>query len=336
MALKKVQPIVEEPPQRHGEERPKHGDSHDEGNWLISYADMMTLLCGFFIMLFSMAKLDDPKYDSFKEAVVKHFGGNYATPAPKELAKFMTQLLQEMGLAKEMMVRSDSGSAVVTFQSTVFFDTLSASVKPEGKAIIYKLIDTISQHQEREGKQYRIVVEGHTDSRPVVGGSFPSNWELSGSRAASVIRMFLERGYLPANLTAIGYADTRPAYPARKADGSFDEEALGKNRRVVLRILEPRVEAIPYPETAKAMTPYEAASAAREPIPAGEAPTRAPAAAEAPPAAPAAPVKADVQPAAPAVTAPPAAPATNPPAAASAPAQPGSAANPRWVAPKAP
>ena len=53
---------------------PRVPHSHDESNWLISYADMMTLLCGFFIMLFSMCKLDTPQYDSFKEAISKQFG----------------------------------------------------------------------------------------------------------------------------------------------------------------------------------------------------------------------------------------------------------------------
>ena len=81
----------------------KGGEGGDESNWLVSYADMMTLLCGFFIMLFSMAKLDVPEYDSFKEAVSKQFGGQYTSPT-KEMAKFATEIIQEMGLEKEAIV----------------------------------------------------------------------------------------------------------------------------------------------------------------------------------------------------------------------------------------
>src|SRR3712207_9008787 len=59
-------------------------------------------------------------------------------------------------------------------------------------------------------RSHKIVVEGHTDSRPIISGIYPSNWELSGARAARVVRIFLEQGFPADLLTAIGYADTRP------------------------------------------------------------------------------------------------------------------------------
>lgn len=226
--------------------------SHDESNWLVSYADMMTLLCGFFIMLFSMAKLDDPKYESMKEAVAKQFGGEYKTPDTKELAKFATQLLDQMGVEKQIVVKSDPGGVSILFQSTVFFDTLSADVKTQGHDILEKIAGLVAAQEVKTGKKYKIVVEGHTDSRPITGGTFPSNWELSGARAARVVRLFLDKGFAPENLTAIGYSDTRPYVKFRNNDGTLDEEALAKNRRVVLRILEPQMDSIPFPETAVA------------------------------------------------------------------------------------
>ena len=114
-----------------------------------------------------------------------------------------------------------------------------------------KLIDSIAIRQKNTQKTYRIVIEGHTDSRPIVeGGLFPSNWELSGSRAARVVRMFLEKGFAPNRMVAIGYADTQPEVPSRTPNGEWDETALAKNRRVVLRILEPLVDSIPIAESA--------------------------------------------------------------------------------------
>jgi chemotaxis protein MotB len=219
----------------------------DESNWLVSYADMMTLLCGFFIMLFSMTKMDPPQYDSFKEAVVKQFGGEYVSP-PKELAKFATQLLKDAGLETGVVVKSDSLGISVIFESTLFFETLSSDISPQGKITLSKLIEGISNQQKKNSKQYRIVIEGHTDSRPITAGIYPSNWELSGARASRVVRLFLASGYSPDHLTAIGYADTHPQTPARLPDGKWDETALGKNRRVVIRILEPQVDAIPFPD----------------------------------------------------------------------------------------
>ncbi len=221
--------------------------AEDESNWLVSYADMMTLLCGFFIMMFSMARLDDPKYDSFKAAVVKQFGGEYTSPT-KELARFATNVIQDLGVSQEVTVKSDPWGVSVTFESKMFFDSLSAELTEPGRKIMNQLLDAFAKREAETKKKYRIVVEGHTDGRPVVSGTFPSNWELSGARASRVIRLFLEKGYEPTRLTSIGYAETRPQYDERKPDGSWNEDSLKKNRRVVVQLLEPQVDYIPAPE----------------------------------------------------------------------------------------
>lgn len=247
---KKQQEHEESHSQRH--ESSHGGAGHDdESNWLVSYADMMTLLCGFFIMLFSMAKMDDPKFDAMKESVAQQFGGEYKSEG-KELAAFATQLIEQNGLEKDTVVRVSPSGVSMVFQSTVFFDTLSAEVSEPGQKILDLLLSRLSERQETVGKKYKIVVEGHTDGRPVLSGTFPSNWELSGARAARVVRMFLDKGYSADNLAAIGYADTRPELPHRTPAGTLDETALSKNRRVVIRILDPKVDSIPYPEAPSA------------------------------------------------------------------------------------
>ncbi|MEK6704575.1 MAG: flagellar motor protein MotB [Bdellovibrionota bacterium] len=225
----------------------QHGAVHDESNWLVSYADMMTLLCGFFILLFSLSRLDEPKYESIKKAVAEQFGGVYKSPT-EDFAKFITEVIQEAGVDKEAVVRSDPFGVSVIFESTVFFDTLSADVRQEGKTILDRMVEQIMLREKKESKKYRIVVEGHTDSRPVLSGVFPSNWELSGARAARVVRMFLEQGFPADRLTAIGYADTYPMLESRLNDGGWNEEALAKNRRVVVRILNPKMDSIPFPD----------------------------------------------------------------------------------------
>ena len=232
----------------------------DGEGWLVSYADMMTLLCGFFIMLFSMAKLDEPKYEKMKEAVAKEFGGEYKSPT-KELARFVTEILQEAGVEKETQVKSDPGGVSVTFQSTLFFDTLSAEILQQGKSTIEKVIDALAQRQKMNNVVYKVVVEGHTDGRPVVSGPYPSNWELSSARASRVVRLFLEKGYSPKQMTAIGYADTYPEKSERTPAGAFVEEHMGKNRRVVIRILQPKVDYIPLPDAPNDGNPAEPAAA---------------------------------------------------------------------------
>jgi len=267
---KKDQQVVL-PPRR--EEPPKAPHVHDESNWLVSYADMMTLLCGFFIMLFSLAKMDEPQYEAVKEAVARQFGGPYISPT-KPTADFVSKVMETLGKPNIATIQSDVFGVTIVFKSTVFFDTLDAEVNPAGKVLLTDLIKQLRAEQVKQKKDYRIVVEGHTDSRPIIGGIYPSNWELSGARAARVVRMFLDQGFAADRLTAIGYADTRPKVLSRTPAGAWDEEALAENRRVVLRILEPKVDSIPLPEAAKPLTKQELDGGSREPAaaPTGVAP----------------------------------------------------------------
>ena len=129
--------------------------------------------------------------------------------------------------------------------------------------------------QSEGDRRYNIVVEGHTDSRPITDGPYPSNWELSSARASTVIRLFIAQGYAPERLTAIGYADTRPAKNAEKnqdvptsikdslaatkdslaamqgisiinkAPLASNKDLLAANRRVIIKVLDPRLDAIP-------------------------------------------------------------------------------------------
>lgn len=263
--LKAAKDIQEETPRP-----PKKSAPPEEGEgWLISYADMMTLLCGFFVMMYSMASLDVGKFEKVQEAMAKQFGGDFKSPNA-EMAKFVTNVIQESGVDKDVVITSDPYGVSVVFHSTVFFDTLSADLKPEGKMVLEKLIDLIAKQQEAQIKKFRIVVEGHTDSRPILGGNYPSNWELSGSRAGRVVRTFLSRGFSPEKLTAIGYADTYPQVPARLPNGEWDPAALAKNRRVVIRILQPAVDSIPFPDSPRATAPVKTPSSqAAEPTKTG-------------------------------------------------------------------
>lgn len=267
--LKDAEKLQQQHLQRKGDESQPHAaGGHDESNWLVSYADMMTLLCAFFIMLFSMAKMDNTQYETVKKELAEKFGGKYEAPPSSELAKFLSQVIQEAGIAKETMIKSDPSGVSISFQSTVFFDTLSADVRPQGRIVLDKLIQAVWGQQSSSAEPYRVVVEGHTDSRPIIGGAFPSNWELSGARAARVVRMFIDKGFRPERLTGIGYGDTRPVGESRAPDGSWDEELLAKNRRVVVRILEPGVDSIPYPEQAKPAEASRLPASSSAPVPA--------------------------------------------------------------------
>jgi chemotaxis protein MotB len=218
---------------------------HDESNWLISYADMMTLLCVFYIMMFSMSKVNTQEFEKVKKQVAEHLGAPYKSPT-EDLGKFVTQVIQENGVSKDVTISSDGTSVSLAFHSTLFFGSSSADISNEGKLIIDRIAHGLYQEQTKLGKNYKIVIEGHTDAVPMTGVQFPSNWELSSARATRVIRLFLDDGFQAQNLLAIGYADTQPIAESRNSDGSWNSENLAKNRRVIMRVLLPEIDSIPW------------------------------------------------------------------------------------------
>ena len=235
---------------------------------------------------FSMSEVKTNEFEKVKKQVAEHFGTKYESPT-EDLGRFMTNVIQEAGVQKDTSIYSDGVSVSIVFHSTLFFNSLSAEISAEGEGILKKIIANLNEKQKQLNKQYKIVVEGHTDSQPVIGGPFPSNWELSGSRATRVVRMFIDQGFLAPNLLAIGYADTQPVAASRNPDGTWNEANLAKNRRVVLRVLLPEVDSIPWSGKVDPNAPAPAHAA--KPA----APASAPAAAVAPvaPAAVTAPAK---------------------------------------------
>ena len=220
-------------------------EEHSDANWIISYADMMTLLCIFFIMLFSMSKMNTPEFESVKKEVSEHFGAKYESPT-EDLGKFINMVLVEAGVEKQVTMTSDGTSVSVAFHSTMFFDTLSAEISPAGKEIVEKIATKLNEYQTKKNKKYKIVIEGHTDSQAVVGGPFPSNWELSSARATRVVRLFIDKSFDPKVMLPIGFADTQPLGADRNSDGTWNGENLAKNRRVILKILLPEAENVTF------------------------------------------------------------------------------------------
>jgi len=127
------------------------------------------------------------------------------------------------------------GDRITVFQCSdaAFFESGSATLSDAGKGILRKLFGTLLAPRFAG---YRITVEGHTDNQPISGPQFPSNWELSSARAASVVRFFIDQGIPADRLRAAGYADTQPLAPNRDAAGNPIPENQAKNRRVVVEL----------------------------------------------------------------------------------------------------
>lgn len=211
-------------------------EMHEEAEgWLISYADMMTLLVGFFVILLSFAKVDDEKFEDVKKAAAKQFGGIYQIPFG-ELANRLKAMLEKQGLGNQFVIKQTSLGVNISFFGAVFFETGSADIKPDGRNLLDKLIPLM----KAEAKDFQVVVEGHTDDVPLSSnGHFKTNWELSGTRASRVINVFETFGYPKSVLTAVGYGEARPIVPNRSPEGAPIEANRAQNRRVVIKLIKP-------------------------------------------------------------------------------------------------
>ena len=208
-------------------------DSHEEP-WLISYADMMTLLFGFFVLMYVFAQ-QGKDTSSIRENLSKYFGGEYAeeTSFTKVVEEFKSKM-GESEILKDIEVKISPEGAEFTFRSTVLFATAKADILPKAKSALEVLISLLSENLKEVG----VVVEGHTDDRKISLPPFYSNWELSGARASSVLRLFEKFGFQRKYLLAKAFADTQPAYPVDELTGKELDLNRAKNRRVVIHIFK--------------------------------------------------------------------------------------------------
>jgi len=207
----------------------EHDDG--EGNWLVSYADMMTLLVGFFVMITAFSTPDPEKIERLRKETSEAMGGKYVKPL-QELTAGLKRVLQETGIESAVTVENTGDGAVLSVRGTLFFDSGSAELKPEAMSVVQNLASVLKS--EAEG--FRIVVEGHTDDSPIATARFPSNWELSSARAGTVVRMLELSGVTHDDLRPVGLADTAPLMPNRTPAGESITENQARNRRIVIRV----------------------------------------------------------------------------------------------------
>jgi chemotaxis protein MotB len=237
--LKKPEKPAHLPPPRHvlrklkrqrGTERVVLTDD-GEGNWLVSYADMMTLLFGFFVMLTAFSTPDVGKIEKMREQTAKSMGVAYTKPY-QDLFESLKKVLRDFHLDKEVSVEfQDTGLSLVS-KGTLFFDSGSAELKPQARS----LVEMISAILVDQARGFRVVVEGHTDDIPIESRYFPSNWELSSARASTVVRLLESKGFPHPSLRPMGLADTEPVVPNRTPAGVSIPANQAQNRRIVIRI----------------------------------------------------------------------------------------------------
>lgn len=242
---------------RHREE--EH-ENHER--WLVSYADFITLMFAFFVVMYALSSVNEGKYRVLSDSISSAFRNipgdssgamtqiNPNAPMPvtipfkrtpptniktdaqrekiKELlrnkAKEVTEALAPLVQQGQVRVTEGALGITVEINASVLFDSGEARLQlPAVRALA-------AVGQILASTDFPITVEGHTDNAPINTALFPSNWELSGARAASVVRLFIDTGVDPRRLTATGYAEQRPVADNVTPDGRQ------RNRRVAINM----------------------------------------------------------------------------------------------------
>ncbi|MBU0860035.1 MAG: flagellar motor protein MotB [Alphaproteobacteria bacterium] len=246
---------------------------HGTDDWLMTYADMITLLLCFFAIFLSVSVPKEDQMEKAKQEVLEHFAspdkvhgdvlprvdasGNPRDNVPYDalpsiVDQFHTGQGQSVGDGVDAGEGQSEGMGegtrdgvsdydeygrevvdgdriqIIDMPSAAFFASGSADLSEEGKQLLRNMRTNSLAAEELQG--FQITVEGHTDDIPINTLQFPSNWELSTSRAAAVVRYLIELGIPAERLRVAGYADVFPKVP------NSNSENRAQNRRVVMKL----------------------------------------------------------------------------------------------------
>ncbi|CEP44568.1 OmpA/MotB family protein [Paraclostridium sordellii] len=226
----------------------RRGKNDDMGgsSWMDTYADTITLLLTFFILLYSMSAVDSQKLKQLSKALQHSLGGGStsiskvkdidelkvdvdkdAKEMKEDLEKKVNKAIANNNLNDSIKVRKEDRGIVLQLDETILFD----SGRDELKSTSINALDTITTLAN--GVDNDILVEGHTDNVPIHNSRFASNWDLSTSRAVSVVSYFVEKkGMNPTRFSVKGYGEYKPLL-----DNSTPENRA-INRRVDILIVD--------------------------------------------------------------------------------------------------
>lgn len=245
--------------------RKKKPEEHENlERWLVSYADFITLLFAFFVVMYAISQVNEGKYKVLSEALIQAFKDpTTSTPVPRtpepkaasvmpqqqsvlpkksdaQAAQFKKETEKMKGIAKDLMkvmerlvksgqvkVTQSARGIAVEINASVLFASGQANLEGESMKVLTAVAEVLTEVDNN------IQVEGYSDNAPINSALYPSNWELSSARASSVARLFGEAGIAPDRLVVLGYGENRPVASNDTAEGR------ARNRRVTIMILSP-------------------------------------------------------------------------------------------------
>lgn len=224
----------------------------ETASWIFTFADMMTLILTFFVLLFSMSKMEVEKFKGIMMSVQQSFGEHAPSIEKLKLSeedkgqqkeaeddkllidesrleadqslkmeKDIMDFITKRGLNKHIVVSVDNENIILRVKDAILFPSGKALLNEKAKPILDDIKQILDKYLD-----YRVRIAGHTDNVPINTVQFPSNWELSAIRATTVLRYLLQKGVETDRLTATGYGDLLQVAP----NDTPENRAL--NRRV--------------------------------------------------------------------------------------------------------
>lgn len=235
--------------------RKTHEEHENHERWLVSYADFITLLFAFFVVMYAISSVNEGKYRILSDSIINAFRSanadqsivlvptsavvpsKTATPPPKvdvaklrqrervrNIAQDILEVLAPLVQQGKVRVIETTRGMTIEINDSILFSPGQALLQPASVKAMRAVAEVLA------AADFPITIEGHTDNVPISTVQFPSNWELSAVRATTVLRLFVDAGVVPERLTAIGYGEVRPVEPNLFADGR------ARNRRVTIQI----------------------------------------------------------------------------------------------------
>ncbi|QCU90251.1 OmpA/MotB family protein [Thiomicrorhabdus sediminis] len=206
----------------------------ESDDWLITYADAVTLLLAFFVLILSVSNVSQEKFENISQAINEQLleKDDYKSPL-QDLYSKLKIVFEKNDINVIGSLRKEENSLKIDLPSELLFPSGSSNL---GKSSLDMISDIADQVKTFPLDNFKVEIEGHSDDIPIHTQQFPSNWELSASRAISVLKVFIDRGVDSSKLKAVGYADTKPKRPNRDSKGLPIELNQQINRRVEIII----------------------------------------------------------------------------------------------------
>lgn len=245
--------------------RKRKPEEHENlDRWLVSYADFITLMFAFFVVMYSISIVNEGKYKVFSESLLQAFQRHTTGPqahqamqgdariqpimppppslAPRKTDAQATRIKKETekmkGVAKDLIkvmeplvksgqvkVTQNSRGIAVEINASVLFSSGQAMLQGESVKVLKAVSKVLTEVDNR------IQVEGYSDNAPINNVAYPSNWELSSARASGVVRLFVDNGILSERVVVVGYGENKPVASNNTPEGR------ARNRRVTIMIL---------------------------------------------------------------------------------------------------